>query len=422
MNKKYSIPRGTFDILPKDSFKWQFISDKFKQMMLYYNYKEIITPIFENSEIFERTSGENSDVVKKEMYRFTDRKEREFALRPEGTAPVVRSFIENNLQANGINKLYYIGPMFRYDRPQKGRSRQFYQYGLELLGSDSFYYDAEIIALGYNFLKSLGLKNFTVEINSIGSKEINSSYDQELRSFLSSNFQLLCHDCQARYDKNPKRILDCKNETCRKITASAPSVLDFLNEADKSHFESVKTHLDYLNIPYTVNDRIVRGLDYYNSTAFEFKYHGLGAQDTILAGGRYNGLVSDLGGADIPGIGFAGGISRLLLALEEEDIEIPDNSQIDTLIGAIGTFAVKQAVILTNELRLSGYKVEFFYEKNNIKWIMKNADKMNCKSVILIGDNEIQSGEATLKILSTGKQQNVKFTDISKVLNNYLTI
>ena len=321
MAEKYSIPRGTFDILPEMSYKWQYVIETFRNIARAYNFREIVTPIFENAGLFERSVGEVTDIVEKEMYKFTDKKGRIFALRPEGTASVVRSFVENNLDKNSIiNKLYYLGPMFRYDRPQKGRYRQFYQYGVELIGSDHPYYDAEVISLAVVFMQKLGLKNYRLEINSIGCGNCSPEYDRVLREYFGKYQSELCGDCNRRLERNPKRLLDCKNESCRKIADQAPSILDYLDEPCHRSFAEVKRYLDELGISYVVNPRIIRGLDYYNKTAFEIITESLGSQNALLGGGRYNNLIRDLGGPDLPAIGFAGGFERLLAVMEKEGL------------------------------------------------------------------------------------------------------
>jgi histidyl-tRNA synthetase len=317
----YSIPRGTYDILPDKSFIWQYVQRLFRETAAEFGYNEIVTPIFENADLFERSVGDTSDIVEKEMYKFHDKKDRVFALRPEGTAPVVRSYVENSMHTlGGIQRLYYLGPMFRYDRPQKGRYRQFYQYGVEAIGSNHPYIDAEVIALQYTFLKKLGLENIKLEINSLGNKVSTDNYNKALAEYYAPHADKLCYDCSIRLEKNPRRLLDCKVPTCKELVAEAPVMLDYLDEECRTHFEAVQTYLVGMGVDFTINPRIVRGLDYYTHTAFEFLNNNLGSQNAVGGGGRYNSLVEQIGGKDAPGIGFAGGFERLLLSLEEENL------------------------------------------------------------------------------------------------------
>ncbi|MBW6514661.1 MAG: histidine--tRNA ligase, partial [Candidatus Syntrophosphaera sp.] len=279
---EYKIPRGTYDILPQQSYKWQRVISAFRKLAAACGYAEITTPVFEQASLFERSSGESSDVIKKEMYRFSDQKGRTFALRPEGTAPVVRSYVENRLDIGAANrKLYYIGPMFRYDRPQAGRYRQFYQYGIEFIGSDNPYYDAEVIAILWNYLWELGLRRIRLELNSVGCPACSSVYDKELRDYFRPRLAELCPDCQTRFELKPRRLLDCKVPSCKKIAADAPSQLDYLDEGCRDHFAAVQADLELMRIPFEVNPRIVRGLDYYTNTAFEIVADGLGAQNSL---------------------------------------------------------------------------------------------------------------------------------------------
>jgi len=414
MKEQFKIARGTYDILPDVSYKWEQIVKQYREMMKLYNYREIVTPIFESSGVFERTSGKSSDIVKKEMYKFKDKKEREYALRPEGTAPVVRSYIENDLKGKGYNKLYYIGPMFRYDRPQKGRYRQFYQYGLENLGSNNPITDADTIAIGYRFLMKMGIKKFKIELNCIGNKDENIKYNIALKSFLENKKTELCNDCKERLEINPKRILDCKNDKCREITKESPSILNYLEKESNNHFELVKKYLDIMKIEYKVNDRIVRGLDYYNSTAFEFIYEGLGAQDTILAGGRYNGLVEELGGENVPGIGFAGGIERLLLCIENENIVINDDYRRSVYVAVIGE--KEKALNLINCLRDNNITVDYDFEKNSFKALIKDAVRNKSKWVLIIGEDEIRDNYYTVKNMDENTQIQVNTSEIDKLI------
>ncbi len=406
MAVKYQIPRGTFDILPEESYQWQYITNVFREIAREFSYKEIVTPIFEKKELFERSVGNSSDIVQKEMYEFKDKKGREFALRPEGTAPVVRSFVENNLGMGGGNtKLFYLGPMFRYDRPQKGRFRQFYQYGVENIGSDDPYIDAEVIAMGYTFLEKLGLSNFELEINSIGCANCTENYDKILVKYFTPFMQELCSDCQDRINKKPKRLLDCKVPECRKIAQNAPSMLDYLDEECKEHFLEVQRNLKIMSIPFKINPKIVRGLDYYNKTAFEFVDKNLGAQDTLIGGGRYNELIGQFGGKDVPGIGYAGGFERLMLSMETEKVTFGEKQVPDIYLVTLGEKVKDVAGKLLLDLRIAGVSAEFDPEKNSIKSQMKAADKLQVRFALILGDDEFAQNKIILKDMKSGEQE-----------------
>ncbi len=403
---KYNIPRGTFDILPKDSYKWQYLADSFRKIASRFGYEEITTPIFEMAELFERSSGESSDVVQKEMYRFNDRKDRTFALRPEGTAPVVRSYVENHLDVlSSRTKLFYIGPMFRYDRPQAGRYRQFYQYGIEFIGSNNPYYDAEVIAIEMLWLIELGLNNVRLEINSVGCASCAADYEAALRDFYRPNLDKLCPDCQKRFELKPKRLLDCKVPSCKAFREGAPSQLNYLDEACKEHFSLVRASLDAMGIAYTVNPAIVRGLDYYTNTAFEVIYDGLGAQNSLAGGGRYNGLIEQIGGKSIPAIGFAGGFERLLLALEQEGASLGSRSVPDAYLVCLGDKARSGIMPYLNALRSKGLFVDYDPDKSSLKAQFKAADNSGARFAIIVGDSELEAGKINLKNLQSGEQQ-----------------
>ncbi len=405
----YKIPRGTFDILPERSWLWQTVERAFEEVASAFGYELIRTPIFEQSSLFERSSGESSDIVQKEMYRFTDRKDRTFALRPEGTAAVVRSYVENRLDLKSrISKLYYSGPMFRYDRPQAGRYRQFYQYGIELIGSDHPYFDAEVIALQWTFLTKLGLQDIRLEINSVGCSSCADSYDQALKSFYQPKLNDLCQDCQQRFEQKPRRLLDCKVSSCKEISKAAPVQLDYLDADCQAHFDQVKKYLKMLNVPYTINPKIVRGLDYYTHTAFEFINDALGAQNSIAGGGRYNGLIQQIGGRSVPAIGFAGGWERLLLSLEKAGISLPERNKPDAYLVVMGNAAIPSAVKLLSELRRAGIYCEYDPEKTSVKAQFKAADACGASFAIILGDDEIARAEVLLKNLKTAQQQALK--------------
>lgn len=412
----YTIPRGTFDIIPPDSTKWQALKERFQALAASFGYKEITTPIFEQSDLFERSSGESSDVVQKEMYRFTDKKGRVFALRPEGTAPVVRAFVEHNLAALGNQKLYYWGPMFRYDRPQAGRYRQFYQYGLEFIGSNNPYWDAELISFLWLFIKGLGLNKMHLEINSVGCPNCSSIYEQALREFYKPHLEKLCPDCQKRFVSKPRRLLDCKVPTCKSIAAGAPSQLDYLDDECREHFQAVQDYLVRMEIPFIINPKIVRGLDYYTNTAFEIIYEGLGAQNSMAGGGRYNGLIEQIGGKPTPAIGFAGGLERLLIALENEGLEIGKEAVPDLFVVAMGDEARAFILPEINKLRQAGLAVEFDPDKASFKAQLKAANHCKARYAAIIGEDELRNGTVALKDLNSGEQESVALPDLASRL------
>jgi histidyl-tRNA synthetase len=404
----YQIPRGTFDIAPPDSASWLQVINSFRDIATSYGYDEIVTPIFEQANLFERSSGETSDVVKKEMYRFSDQKGRTFALRPEGTAPVVRSYIENRMVIGASRtKLYYIGPMFRYDRPQAGRYRQFYQYGIEFIGSDHPYYDAEVIAILWNYLSQLGLRNLRLEINSVGCPSCSRTYDQALQDYFRPKLTELCPDCQTRFEVKPRRLLDCKVPSCKEIAAGAPSQLDYLDSPCQAHFDSVQEQLKLMGIPYTINPRIVRGLDYYTNTAFEVVYEGLGAQNSLAGGGRYNGLIEQIGGRNVPAIGFAGGFERLLLALGKEGVQLAGVPRPDLYLIPLGDKARDLLIPVLNSLRIKGLRVEYDPDKTSFKAQLKAADSLKARYALILGEDEVAKNVFTLKDMENGEQQSL---------------
>ena len=405
---EYSIPRGTYDILPEAAPAWQALRTRFTELALAFGYHEITTPIFEQAGLFERSSGESSDVVQKEMYRFTDRKDRVFALRPEGTAPVVRSYVENRLDLKSENKLCYWGPMFRYDRPQAGRFRQFYQYGIEFIGSDYPYWDAEVISFLWVFFQSLGLKKLRLELNSVGCPDCAASYENALRDYYRPHLEQLCPDCVKRFELKPRRLLDCKVPSCKVFAKDAPSQLEYLDEKCSDHFEQVKAFLEQMKVPYTINPGIVRGLDYYTNTAFELIYEGIGAQNSLAGGGRYNGLIEQVGGKSTPAIGFAGGIERLLLALEAEGISLAEAPRPDIYLIAMGIEARDYILPYINLWRVSGISVAFDPEKTSFKALLKAANGSQAKFAVIIGEDEVRCGKVMLKNLQTGEQKAIK--------------
>jgi histidyl-tRNA synthetase len=413
-------PRGTQDLLPGVTEKWQYVEDKLKNLSMRYNYQEIRTPIFEHTELFQRGVGDTTDIVQKEMYTFTDKGDRSITLRPEGTASVVRSFVQHKLFGlpNQPTKLFYIGPMFRYERPQQGRMRQFVQYGVEALGSEDPAIDAEVMALALEAYKQLGLKSLKLVINSLGDIDSRNAHRQALIEHFSSVKEELCGDCQGRLEKNPLRILDCKKDRNHPSMQTAPSILEYLNDYSRNYFEQVKRYLDVMGISYVVDQNLVRGLDYYNHTAFEIMSdaEGFGAITTLSGGGRYNGLVSDLGGPETPGIGFALSIERLLMALEAENISLPIKESIDCYVIALGEEANLKAAAIVQQLRQQGIQVDKDYQNKKMKAQFKAADRLQAKFVLVLGEDELAKNEVAVKEMETGNQENIKLD----VLTDYL--
>lgn len=411
------IPRGTQDILPEDSIKWRYIENKLDQLMELYNYQEIRTPIFESTELFARGVGDSTDVVQKEMYTFKDKGDRSITLRPEGTAGVVRSYIEHKMQGNPNQpvKLYYNGPMFRYERKQKGRYRQFNQFGVEAIGSENPSIDAEVLAMVMHIYESFGLKHLKLAINSIGDSDSRKEYNEALVKHFEPVIGDFCQDCQSRLHSNPMRILDCKVDRDKEAVKNAPRITDFLNEDSKAYYEQVKKHLDDLGIPYVEDPNLVRGLDYYTHTAFELMMDNPnydGAITTLCGGGRYNGLLELLGGPSQTGIGFALSIERLLLALEEEGIELDVENEFDLFVVTMGEAADRYAVKLLNQLRKNGVKTDKDYMNRKIKGQMKQADRLNAKYTIVIGDQELENNQIDIKNMETGESESIQLDQI----------
>lgn len=414
-NLRFEKPTGTQDFLPGTVEKWQFVEDKARDLCRRFNYREIRTPIFEQTELFERGVGETTDIVEKEMYTFIDKGERSMTLRPEGTAGVVRAYVQNKLYGEpDITKLYYMGPMFRYERPQAGRYRQFHQFGVEVFGTADPSIDAEVITLGYLFTKELGLSGVKVEINSVGTPAVRAAYRDRLLAFLMPMKDNLCSDCQSRIERNPMRVLDCKKDQDK--FAGAPSILDSLDEECSSHFEKVKTYLDAMEVEYEVNPRLVRGLDYYTHTAFEFKAQGIGAIDTVGGGGRFNGLVGEIGGPDQPGIGFGIGLERIMLILEHQNIELNAVKPLDVYLVGLGEAADREIAKILFNLRSEGFSAERDYLGRKMKAQMKSADRLQARYTAILGDDELDRGEIALKSMETGEQRTVRLDDLTKEL------
>jgi len=402
---KYAAPRGTNDILPSETPKWQYVEAKFREICAGYNYREIRTPTFEDTGLFTRSIGEATDIVSKEMYTFTDRGGRSVTLRAEGTAPVVRAYVEHSLGAETpLSKLYYIASVFRYERPQAGRYRQHHQLGVEAIGSADPALDAEVIGLGMSFLSALGVTGLELRLNSVGCPDCRPGYRDALRSYVKDFTEELCESCQARYDANPLRMLDCKAPRCRELLSGAPSILDTLDDDCREHFHDVQHYLAIMGVPFTVDYRLVRGFDYYTKTVFEIVSEDLGAQNSVLGGGRYDNLVEELGGAPTPSAGFGMGEERLLLTLEKLGVQLPVDSAVAAFVAPLGESAREAAIRLLAELRSRGVSAETSYDSRSLKAQMRLAGKLGARFVVLLGDDEISRGVASIKNMETGEQ------------------
>ncbi|MFX3615971.1 MAG: histidine--tRNA ligase [Sporolactobacillus sp.] len=412
------IPRGTYDVLPDQSIIWQKIEAAARETCTLFNYKEIRTPIFESTDLFQRGVGDTTDIVQKEMYSFKDRGNRSLTLRPEGTASVVRAFVEHKLYGlpEQPAKMYYIGPMFRYERPQSGRTRQFTQFGVEAIGSKDPAIDAEVIALAMTFYRKLGLKKLKLVLNSLGDPESRAAHRKALIAHFKPSIGEFCSDCQERLEKNPLRILDCKKDHNHPLMATAPSIIDFLTDSARDYFNRVKAMLDEMGISYELDPTLVRGLDYYNHTTFEIMGASKGVISTLTGGGRYNGLVSELGGPDAPGVGFALSIERLLIALESEGVILDSAETLDCYIAAIGAQAEKKAAVLLYELRQKGFRADKDYMERKVKGQFKSADREHARFVIVIGEEELASGSPIVKNMADGSQEAVPFNELGHYL------
>ncbi|HHU19147.1 MAG TPA: histidine--tRNA ligase [Bacilli bacterium] len=419
-----NLPRGTQDILPGESEKWQYLEQKFIELCSRYNYKEIRTPIFEHTEVFQRGVGETTDIVQKEMYTFPDRGGRQLTLRPEGTASVARAYVQHKLhgQVKQPQKLFYHGPMFRYERPQAGRMRQFVQFGIEALGSADPAIDAEVIDFAMTLYQSLGLKSLRLVINTLGDHESRTAHREALINHFTPVKDELCSDCQVRLDKNPLRVLDCKRDHDHPSMETAPKILDFLTNDSRDYFERVKKYLDELEIDYVVDPNLVRGLDYYNHTAFEImsEAEGFGAITTLSGGGRFNGLIEELDGPATPGIGFALSVERFLLALDAEGIELPVEQSLDAYIVALGEEAELKASGLMKNLRAAGLQADKDFLAKKMKAQFKAADRENAKFVLIIGDQELEKEVVLIKEMASGTQEAVPFDSIINYIKERL--
>lgn len=406
--------KGTHDILPEEVYKWDYMEGVIRDVCARYGYKEIRTPIIEATELFQRGIGDTTDVVTKEMYTFTDRGNRSVTLRPENTASAVRAYLEHKMYGDQqVHKMFYIGSMFRYDRPQAGRYREFHQFGLEVLGASSPLADAEVIAMACEIFHKLGLRDLDLHLNSIGDKNCRPAYRQKLIEFFEGKKDQLCDDCRERLYKNPLRILDCKEEGCKKASVGAPEITDYLCDDCHAKFEAVKHYLDGLGISYTVDPRLVRGLDYYTNTAFEIQYPPLGAQSAVCGGGRYDGLVEEIGGPSTPGIGFAIGLERLLLALEMQNLIPTPKSQKRVYIAALGEDAVAEGFKIQEELRGLGVLTDMDLQGRSLKGQMKQAGKLDSQFTVIIGSNELEKGAAAVKNMADGTQEDIPFAEVA---------
>lgn len=411
----YQMPRGTQDLLPADSMKWIKLEALLRQFTYVYNYQEIRTPIFEHTEVFKR-GNDSSDMVNKEMYTFTDNGGRSLTLRPEGTAGVARSFVENKMfgYADMPVKMYYMGPQFRYERPQKGRLRIFHQFGVEVIGAKNPYLDVEVIALGYSIITALGLKKCKVLLNTLGDDESRNAYRQALKEHFKDGIQNMCTDCQRRYEQNPLRILDCKVDADSALMKMAPKMRDYLNESSKEYFTKVCEGLKALGIPFEIEDRLVRGLDYYTHTVFELvsESEEMGSQSTVLAGGRYDGMVEYFGGPSVSGIGWAMGMERLLIALESEGIDLNEEEQLDAYILCLSEKVSVQALQITTQLRSAGYRCDTDYLNRSFKAQFKTVERKHAKMAIIVGEKDIENGTVTIKNIADQTNTTVALDDI----------
>lgn len=411
-------PRGTKDILPDKVGDWLYLEKLIRKLCGQFGYREIRTPIFEHTELFQRGIGDTTDVVEKEMYTFTDRGNRSITLRPENTAAAVRAYLENKLYADtNLCKLFYIGSMFRYDRPQAGRYREFHQFGVEALGLENPEVDAEIISLAVQFLQSLGLKDIKLLLNSVGCPKCRPIYRDKLKEFFKPVIGEMCDDCQSRYDRNPMRLLDCKNHHCKELSEGAPAITDCLCDECKAHFEKVQELLTAAGIPFELDPGLVRGLDYYTKTAFELKYLPLGAQSAVLGGGRYDGLIEECGGKPTPAVGFATGLERVLLALEMQNLLPEKTEETDVFVVALGEAVQQKAFAILTDLRRAGFKAIMDFAGRSMKAQMKQANKANATFTIILGEDELKANSVVLKNMKESTQETISIDELLNKLS-----
>ncbi|WP_333859786.1 histidine--tRNA ligase [Clostridium sp.] len=407
-------PKGTKDILPTESYKWHYLENKFKNIAHSYGYREMRTPVFEYTELFQRGVGETTDVVQKEMYTFQDRAGRSLTLKPEGTSPAVRAFVESSLYNEAQpTKLFYFTPVLRYENVQKGRLREHHQFGIEAFGSKEASLDAEVISIAMRIYKELGVGGIELNINSIGCSKCRKEYNNILKAFLKEQYNNICDTCRTRFHKNPMRILDCKEKNCKEIVKDAPLMINHLCGECREHFENLKMYLEGLGIEYKINPLIVRGLDYYSKTVFEI----IDKNITICGGGRYDYLIEEVGGPKMPAVGFGMGIERTLLTLSENGIEIPKLPYIDLYIGVMGDKARIKALTLANKLREKNVRCEYDHMNRSVKAEMKYANKINARFTVILGENEIESGIAKFKRMEDGQQFEISLEDLNAILD-----
>jgi len=417
---KYTRIKGTQDILPDQSRYWQKIENTVRESMQLYNYKELRTPIFEKTELFARSIGQDTDIVMKEMYTFLDRGKKSLTLKPEMTAPIIRAYIENNMQARSpLNKIYYIAPLFRQENPQAGRLRQFNQFGAEALGSDAPELDAEVILLSLQIYDRLGISNLKLLLNSVGDLRSRERYKKVLKEYIAPLLNLYCDDCHKRFKTNVLRILDCKNESCFKLNLKAPKLLANLSKECAKHFTQLQNILKDNGVEFEVNPYLVRGLDYYTRTVFEITSDELGSQDAICGGGRYDLLAQQLGGQPTPAVGFASGIERLLMVMDAQGLFKEEEERLDIFISPLGEEASFLAIKWVQRLRTLGYKTERDYLNRSLKAQMREANRLNAQLVFLLGDNEIKKREFTVKEMDAGIQRALSFSEVESYLKNY---
>jgi histidyl-tRNA synthetase len=411
--------KGTQDILPEESYKWIALENKIREVMQKYNFSELRTPIFEQTELFARGIGQLTDIVAKEMYTFEDRGKKQLTLKPEMTAPIIRAYLENKLYAQSqLNKIYYIAPLFRQENPQAGRLRQFHQFGAETLGSLAVEADAEIIDLAMVIYDAIGLKDLELVINSVGDAEDRVRYKKILQDFIKPNLNKYCSDCQRRYNENPMRTLDCKNETCRALNKNAPKIAEHLLPESKNHYEKLKNQLTAIGITFEENPYLVRGLDYYTRTVFEITSDALGAQNAICGGGRYDLLAEELGGQPTPAVGFASGIERLIMVAEKQNIKLSDPERLNVFLVAMGEKAQNESLFWLKKIRNIGLRAELDLLSRSIKAQMREANRQNAEFVLLLGDDELKKKSFSVKLMDKGEQVDVSFNRIIDFLTD----
>jgi histidyl-tRNA synthetase len=419
---RYKSIKGTRDILPEESYKWQYIEEVIRSVMRLSNFQEIRTPMFEATELFERGIGQFTDIVTKEMYTFKDRGGKSLTLKPEMTAPVIRSFLENTLgERRPLLKLYYISPAFRQENPQAGRLRQFHQFGVEVIGSPNPDADVESIAVWLEIYRRLGVRGYMLKLNSVGDPLCREPYKKRLQEFLRPRLSLLCKDCEVRLEKNPLRILDCKREGCREATADAPALYDHLCDACRVHFEGVRTKLEALDIRYDLDKRLVRGLDYYTRTAFEIVSGELGAQDALGGGGRYDLLAEELGGKPTPAVGFAAGFERLLMVMASQGLEPEEGPEPNVFLAALGAAASAWAMVVAQELRRNQISCDYDFLGRSLKAQMRESNRLRVRFVVIVGEDEVQRQTATVRDMTAGEQSEIAFSDLVTFLRKRLS-